>query len=66
MGRRTGFRFLTGTMMRLLLFATVSRPDLGTTQPPMQWAPGAFSAEVKRPGREADHTPATTSEVKTA
>jgi hypothetical protein len=30
---------------------------LGLTQPPIQWVPGALSLEVKRPGREADHSP---------
>jgi hypothetical protein len=31
-----------------------STPALGSTQPPIQWVPG-----VKRPGREADHSPPT-------
>jgi len=26
-------------------------------QPPIQWVPGAPSPGVKRPGREADHSP---------
>jgi hypothetical protein len=34
------------------------------TQPPIQWAPGALSLGVKRPGREADHSPPTSAEVK--
>jgi hypothetical protein len=38
------------------LFATSSRPTLGSTQPPMQWVSAAISPEVKRPGREADHS----------
>jgi hypothetical protein len=33
-------------------------------QPPIQWVPGALSLEVKRPGREADHSPSTSAEVK--
>jgi hypothetical protein len=36
----------------------------GPTQPPIQWVPGAFSPAVKRPGREADHSLATSAEVK--
>jgi hypothetical protein len=36
---------------------------LGPTQPPIQWAPGAFSLGVKRPGREADHSPPSSAEV---
>jgi hypothetical protein len=30
--------------------------DLRPTNPPIQWVAGALSAEVKRPGREADHS----------
>jgi hypothetical protein len=41
------------------LFSTSSRPALGPTQPPIQGEPG-----VKRPGREADHSPPTGAEVK--
>jgi hypothetical protein len=29
-----------------------------------QWIPGAFSMEIKRPGREADHSPPASAEVK--
>jgi hypothetical protein len=39
------------------LSATASRPTLGPTQLPIQWVPGAVSSEVKRPRREADHSP---------
>jgi hypothetical protein len=39
------------------IFSTSSRPALGPTQPPIQWVPGALSPSVKRPGREADHSP---------
>jgi hypothetical protein len=43
-------------------FTTVSRPALGPTQPPIQWVPVAISLGVKRPGREADHTPPSSAE----
>jgi hypothetical protein len=43
-----------------------SRPVLGPTQPPIQWVPGVLSLEVKRPGREADHSPPSSAEVKNA
>jgi len=46
------------------LFSTASRTALGPTQPPIQWVPGALSLGVKRPGREADHSPPPGTEVK--
>jgi hypothetical protein len=46
------------------IFSTSSRPALGLTQPPSQWVAGAFSPGIKRPGREADHSPTTSAEVK--
>jgi hypothetical protein len=33
-------------------------------QPPIQWVPGALSQGVKRAGREADHSPPSSAEVK--
>jgi hypothetical protein len=50
----------------IFLFTTASRPALGHTQPPIQWVPGALSLGVKRLGREADHSPPSSSEVKNA
>jgi hypothetical protein len=47
-----------------LLFSTLFIPVLGSTQPPIQWVPGAFSLGLKRPGREADHSPSTSAQVK--
>jgi hypothetical protein len=49
--------------MKNFLFSKSSRLALGSTQPPIQWVPGALSARVKRPGREADHSPPTSAEV---
>jgi hypothetical protein len=37
------------------LFTTESRTSLGSTQPPIQWVPGALSVGIKCLGREADH-----------
>jgi hypothetical protein len=47
-------------------FCVPPRPDRlwGLTQPPIQWVPGALSLGVKRPGREADHSPPSSAEVK--
>jgi hypothetical protein len=49
---------------RIFLHSTSSRPALGPTQPPIQWVPGALSLGVKQPGREGDHSPPTSAEVK--
>jgi hypothetical protein len=46
------------------IFSSPRRPVLGPTQPPFLWVPGALSPGVKRPGREADHSPPTSAEVK--
>jgi hypothetical protein len=50
----------------IFLFITVSRQALEPTQPPIQWVPGALSLGVKRPGRESDHSPPLSAEVKNA
>jgi hypothetical protein len=42
----------------------LSRPALGATQPPIQWVLGALCPRVKRPGREANHSPPTNAEDK--
>jgi hypothetical protein len=36
----------------------------GTTQPPIQWVQGALSLGIERPGREANHSPTSSAEVK--
>jgi hypothetical protein len=48
----------------IFLFTTASRTDLGPTQPPIQWVPGALSLGVKRLRCEADHSPPCSAEVK--
>jgi hypothetical protein len=48
----------------IFLFFTAPRPFLRPTHRPMQWAPGARSPMVKRPGREAVHSPRSSAEVK--
>jgi hypothetical protein len=59
-GRRVGVRVPVGAR----IFSTSSRPVLGPIQPPILWVPRALSLEVKRPGRETDHSPSTSAEVK--
>jgi hypothetical protein len=47
----------------IFLFTTASRTALGPTQPPIQWVPESLSLGVKRPEREADHSPPSSAEV---
>jgi hypothetical protein len=48
----------------IFLFTAVSRTALGPTQSPIQWVTGALFLGVKRPWREADHSPPSSAEVK--
>jgi hypothetical protein len=48
----------------IFLFTIASRKTLVSTQPPIQWVPGALFLGIKRLGREADHSPASSAEVK--
>jgi hypothetical protein len=50
----------------IFLLTAVSRTALGPTQPPVQWVTAALSLGVKRLGREADHSPPSSAEVKNA
>jgi hypothetical protein len=62
--RGSRVRFLAG--LGIFLFTTASRMALRSTQPPIQWVPGALSMGVKWPGGEADHSPPSSAEVKSA
>jgi hypothetical protein len=46
------------------LFCMSPRLALGFTQPPTQWVPATSSPGTKRQGREADHSPTASAEVK--
>jgi hypothetical protein len=50
--------------LAIFLFITMSRMALGSTQPPIQWVPGALSLWVKQLGHEADHVLPSSAEVK--
>jgi hypothetical protein len=63
-GLSGGFRSRPG--LEIFLLTNVSMPALEPTQPPIQWISGALSIGVKRPGREADHSPPSSAEVKNA
>jgi hypothetical protein len=60
--RGVGIRVPVG--LRIFFFFTSFRSALGSTQPPIQWLPGALSPRVKRPGRKADHSSPASAEVK--
>jgi hypothetical protein len=63
-GRRIGvLGFDSRRGLGIFFFITASRMVMGPTQPPIQWVPGALSLEVKRPWREADHSPPSSTEV---
>jgi hypothetical protein len=51
-------------LLEWMFFTTASRPALGPTQPPIHWIPEALSLGVKRPGREVNHSPPSSAEVK--
>jgi hypothetical protein len=60
--RRSGFDPRRG--QRIFPLASVFRPALGPTQPPVQWVPGGpFPGAKARPGRDADHSPQSSAEV---
>jgi hypothetical protein len=49
---------------KIFLFSTASRPAVESTQPPIQWVPGALFPGVKRLGREADYSPPSSAGMK--
>jgi hypothetical protein len=59
-------RFEAQEMLGIFLFTTVFRTALEPTQSPIQWVLEALSLGVNLPGREADHLPPSTAEVKNA
>jgi hypothetical protein len=52
--------------MGFFLFVTASGPARVPTHPPIQWVLGALTSGVRRPGREADHSPPSNAEVNNA
>jgi hypothetical protein len=48
----------------IFLSPTGSGPALGHIQPPIKWVSGILSQGVMRLGREADHSPPSSAEVK--
>jgi hypothetical protein len=57
-------KFCTHSVSGIFLFTTASRTALEPTQPPIQQVLGDPSLGVKWPGREVDHSPPSSAEVK--
>jgi hypothetical protein len=57
-------RFESRQGLGIFLFTTASKPALEPAQPPIQWVPWALSLVIKRLGREADHSPPSSAEIK--
>jgi hypothetical protein len=65
MGWMIGFLgFNSSCWPEIFLLTTASRTALRPTQPPIQWVTGALSSGLKVPGREADHSPPFSAEIK--
>jgi hypothetical protein len=47
-----------------LFLASVTRPPLRPTQPPIQWVPGSYPGDKGRPERDADHSSPYRAEIK--
>jgi hypothetical protein len=62
--RRPISQSLSPDRVKNFLFSKSSRPALVSTQPPIQWVPGALSQGVKLPGREAINSAPTSAEIK--
>jgi hypothetical protein len=60
----SGFRFPAGDG-NFYLHHCIQNSS-GPTQPPSQWVSGALPLGVKRPGREANHSPPSSAELKNA
>jgi hypothetical protein len=53
-----------GIGKKIVLYSAASRLALGPNQPPVPMGTGALSQGLKRQGREADHLPIYSAEVK--
>jgi hypothetical protein len=58
------YRQATGRGKEIFIYSTGSRPALGPTHPPIQWVPRVLSSGIKLPGRETDHSPPSSADVK--
>jgi hypothetical protein len=60
--RDGGPRFHSQQCKEIFLHFAASKPDLGLTQPPIQWVPGGISPGLKPLKREADPSPPSSAE----
>jgi hypothetical protein len=58
------FVIRSGSKLSAYVITFLKIPALEPTQPPIQWVSGALCLGVKRPEREADHSPPYSAEVK--
>jgi hypothetical protein len=62
-----GYKLQTGVQVpakaRIFLFAAMSRPALGPTQPLILWVPGVLFLGLKQLVCEADYSPASGAEI---
>jgi hypothetical protein len=49
---------------KIYFMFVISSVFLWPTQPPIQCIPGDFPPGIKRPGREADHSPSSSAQIK--
>jgi hypothetical protein len=52
--------------LEIFIFSATYRTALGPIQPPVQWVAEALAQGAKRMGREDDHSPPSSAEVKNA
>jgi hypothetical protein len=64
--RKNGFSFASAIQFStaMFIFTITPRSALGCSQPPDQYVSRSICPAVKRLGREADHSPASSAEVK--
>jgi hypothetical protein len=55
---------LSPARVKNFLFSKSSKPALGSTQPNIQWVPGALFPGLKWQVHEVNHSPPTSAEVK--
>jgi hypothetical protein len=60
----TVYKFINNYAYTYFLLRINYEPALGYIQPLIQWVSEALSSGIKRPRREADHSPPTSAKIK--